>query len=255
MAPAATARAMGTGRAIAILLAYLGVQFAAGVVVYLVVALWIAVTRSVDGVAAQDLSERVPAIATMPSVIVGIALGAWVVFRMARRSLPGPIRSGALASLGWSRSSNSALLRAAAAGFAVSLFYGVVLIRLFPRAPNESIGLLTKAAMVPGWPRLAWIFVVLTAPPIEEFLIRGVLFTGFATSWGPTVSAILVTIIFVSLHLTEVGRYWPALFAMSSLAVMTLAVRLRSGSLAPAIAMHTAYNFGLVLNVLLRVYR
>ena len=255
IAPTREAEVFGAGRAIGIFVAYLAAQLGAGVIVFVGVAVGLVVHGSGAGADAGDIAERMPEIATLPSAIAGNLVAAWIVFRMTRRSLPGPLRAGALASIGWSRSSKSSVLRAAAVGFVLFLFYAFVLIRWFPRPPNQAPGPLAKAAMVPGWPRFVWVFLVLTAPPIEEFLFRGVLLTGFAKSWGRTVSAILVTVIFVSLHLPEVGRYWPALCAISSVAVLLLAIRLRSGSLAPAVAMHTAYNFGLAVMALLSFRR
>jgi membrane protease YdiL (CAAX protease family) len=93
---------------------------------------------------------------------------------------------------------------------------------------------------------------VLVAPPAEELVFRGVLYAGLARSWRPAIAGVVTTTIFVALHLTEVGGYWPGWLAIGAMGALALRVRLREGSLWPAIALHATYNAGLVLLVYAR---
>jgi membrane protease YdiL (CAAX protease family) len=93
-----------------------------------------------------------------------------------------------------------------------------------------------------GW---ALMFIGLF-PVIEEVLFRGVLFTGLAQSWGPSVAGLMTTMIFVGVHMPKVLEYWPALLAVSLIGALTVLIRIRTESLVPGIALHSTYNGVLV---------
>lgn len=93
-----------------------------------------------------------------------------------------------------------------------------------------------------GW---AFMFVVLF-PVVEETLFRGILFTGLAQTLGPSVAGVLTTLAFVVVHMPKVLEYWPALLAVTLIGTLTVWLRIRTGSLAPGIAMHSSYNGTLV---------
>ena len=95
--------------------------------------------------------------------------------------------------------------------------------------------------------QIGWVlmFVVLF-PIVEETLFRGVLFTGLSQSWGPTVGGIVTTVLFVAVHMPKVLEYWPALLAVALIGTLTVLIRIRTGSLAPGIIMHSTYNGVLV---------
>ena len=77
------------------------------------------------------------------------------------------------------------------------------------------------------------IAALFVAPPVEEFLFRGLLFKGFSESWGLTAGGIVVSALFVLLHIPETWHYWPANFAVAALAAATLITRRLTGSLFP----------------------
>jgi len=93
-----------------------------------------------------------------------------------------------------------------------------------------------------GWTLM---FVVLF-PVVEETLFRGFLFTGLAQSWGSSVAGVLTTLAFVAVHMPKVLEYWPALLVVTLIGILTVVIRIRTGSLAPGIAMHSTYNGVLV---------
>ncbi len=127
-------------------------------------------------------------------------------------------------------------------GFGLSVVY-LTLAVTFPPAPDQLKGPLHSAVMMGGWPRHIWVLLaLLVAPPVEEFVFRGVLFAGFSRSWGPYVSGLIVTVVFVALHALEISGYWPALLAITTLALAALYARIKTNSLAPAIVLHASYN-------------
>jgi membrane protease YdiL (CAAX protease family) len=152
--------------------------------------------------------------------------------------------------LGLRGTTGASLTAAALAGFLLAGAYLSIARFLFPPRSSVPLGPLTKLAQAGGTGRTAWVVLALVlAPPIEEFLFRGLLFKGFSRSWGIAGGAITVTILFVLGHLFEAGGYWPAMVAILALAAAALLVRVRTGSLGPPVALHFAYNLAIVVYV------
>jgi membrane protease YdiL (CAAX protease family) len=136
----------------------------------------------------------------------------------------------------------------ACVGLVLALAYLVVAGWLVPMKPDTPHGPLVTMALSGGWALASWaIFALLFAPPIEEFLFRGLMLRGFAESWGGTTAALMVSLLFVIMHLPETLHYWPATVVISALALVTLAARLLSGSIVASMAVHFAYNAVMVV--------
>lgn len=236
-APEPAARRFTAWPAFYILVAYFAAQLLAAIVVTLVAS-------------GYYPPARLEQVAILPSVILGFALGAWVMVRMIRRSFAGRSRGEVFQSLGVSRGSWRAVAAGVGLGLALALAYVMVLIPHYPAPPDQPWGPLVTAASAPGWQRHLWaLTALLLAPPIEELLFRGVLFEGFANSWGQARAAIAVTAIFTAFHLPEIRAYWPAIVGVAVVATITMVLRLVTRSIGPTIALHAAYNFGLVFSV------
>jgi len=78
---------------------------------------------------------------------------------------------------------------------------------------------------------------------------RGLLFKGFAESWGFVSAGVIVTALFVVTHFFEIAHYWPAALAILTLAIATLVVRLKTSSVASAILLHAGYNMAAMIFV------
>ena len=242
-------RPLTAGRALVILVTFLFAQTVAAFALAIVVASYFATQISNR----QMLAARIQAVALLPATLVGSLVGSLVAWRMTRLSFPGSIASGALKPLGWVRVSLRALGASALLGSLIALAVHFMLVRVFPPRPEQSFGPLVQAAATPGLSRLSWAVLVLVfAPPIEEFLFRGVLLHGFAKTWGLTTAVLLTSVIFIAFHLTETRSYWPALSGISLLAGVTAAVRLSTKALGPAIAVHAGYNLVFVVLVYAR---
>jgi membrane protease YdiL (CAAX protease family) len=136
-----------------------------------------------------------------------------------------------------------------AIGFVIALVY-LGLSRLIPMDPTKPVGPLTEIAASGGLSRVALLIAaVFYAPVVEEFLFRGLLFKGFSTSWGVVKGGVVVTVLFVLLHLAETWHYWPGTVAITTMAVATLFARMRTRSLAAPIALHFAYNATIIAAV------
>jgi len=189
----------------------------------------------------------------IPFAMFGMLVAALVMFTKARQRFPGGSWPTILAALGWRETPRRDITVGIAAGVLLAVFYLLVLTRLFPPHPGQSFGPLSEAAASASTSvRILFaLLAVFFAPPVEEFLFRGVLLTGFGNSWGVGPAALIVTILFAVGHLTEVRTYWPALLSISVLAAVTMALRLRTRSLWPGIGMHAGYNAALMATMLL----
>ena len=126
---------------------------------------------------------------------------------------------------------------------AIGTFLGFAFLALAelnpPEASFEPGPLVTMASSSSVGLAVWTLLAILMAPPVEEFLFRGILFTGFSRKWGNLASAIIVSLVFVGLHWGEAGGYPPALFAISALALGTVIARIRSGSIWPGVSLHS----------------
>ena len=133
-----------------------------------------------------------------------------------------------------------------ASGAAVAVAYMAAAITIWRPDTSVVAGPLGRMAMSGGWRQLTWTVAGLAiSPPLEEFLFRGVLLAGFASAWGIGAAAVLSTLLFTALHVTELSAYPPATFGIVSMSAVAIALRVRTGSLAPPIAAHFGYNLAL----------
>lgn len=235
-APVAPWLRLNARRALFILLAFVGAQLVGDIIVTLIV----------RGTSQPRDVERAT---ILPAAILGTLLGIVVVARMNRRSFSDRPWREALRAVGVTPAPRRDLAGSAALGAVLSVVYVLILTRMAPPDPERTWGPVVQAVSAGGWQRLLWVVLaVAIAPPVEEFVFRGVLFQGLANSWGRARSAIIVTTIFALFHVPETGSYWPALLAITLMAVLVMAVRLRFGSLGPAVAMHMAYNAVLAIS-------
>jgi len=239
--------AFGAKRALRILMVFLGVQLAVAVVVGVFAA---AHTLTKGGPPApggvQPAGIQIDLGLLLAAALVGTLLSGLAALRMLRRSFGQAGGDAVRAAVAWTPASARDCVRAALTGFALMAAFAVVGAAL-PVRPH-ALGPLARAAGAGGWARLVWgALAVGVAPPVEELVFRGALYAGLARSWRPPWAALATTAIFVALHATEIGVYWPAWIAIALLGAFALRVRLTSGSLLPAIALHASYNLGLVL--------
>lgn len=184
---------------------------------------------------------RDPAVqpAFLLSESLAMMAGTFLAARWLARTL---LRDRSSDGLGWFLPVRGTVQRWAMAGAGVALGWIMVLIIVHPRVSGP-LGPISQVAARGGLSRLIFAFVaVFIAPPSEELLFRGLLYKGFEASWGGGVASVLVTVGFVAMHLGEAGSYWPSLIPIALMAVLALIARQRTGSLAPSVALHAAYN-------------
>jgi membrane protease YdiL (CAAX protease family) len=237
---------MGAARAWLIFLAYFAVQLFVGFVVGIGATILYLSRHGVPRHARLplDLQRAMTLGGGMLAMVAAAAIAYWLVTRVRRRE-PGVFRA-----IGWA----GATLRVRAFAVACGLALGIALLALlaaFPPPKDFRPGPLVDSMSAGGWLLAAWIAIAIAiAPPVEEFVFRGVMWTGIARSWDRRLAGAAVTAVFVALHLPETGLYVPAIAAIAALGLATLAIRVASGSLVPAVLLHASYNAVIVLAVL-----
>jgi membrane protease YdiL (CAAX protease family) len=184
------------------------------------------------------------------SALVGLTTAGVVVFRLARRSLPGTSLGDSLHPIGWAGAPLGRCAAGVVIGGSLAAMYALELLARFPPTPEQPLGPFVDAALTAGLPRLLWgVLAVGIAPAVEEFVFRGVLYGGFSRSWGPGIAGVLVTVLFVATHTLYALTYWPAVIAITSVGVGALVMRVWTASLLPAVLLHSTYNALLVVAV------
>ena len=224
-------------------------QIGASFVVGLVLTLAAGIAQPIAGT--PDRSDRHAAVVQriMPPAIVAAMIGGGAAMLAASR---GKVRASLCdrspVGAAWAVGSPRQIAIGAGLGPLVALAFLVLASIPALRPIHITPGPLTRMAMTPGLPRILWVTTaVLLAPPIEELLFRGVLYGGYCRSFGPTKAALLSTLIFCALHITEIIRFPVGAFAIGGMAVTALRMRLRSSAIGPAVAVHLSYNGTLVL--------
>ena len=237
-------------RAIFLLGMFFFLTFTLGFLFY--IPLWISAMAGVELGAIEPGSEDqfVARFELIIEILIA-SIAALIIFWMTRKTLPGQLNQGALASLGWKLTPKLVVLLGFSIGVLICAGFLFVLTPLLPAVEINELGPnATRAStIITGWQHFYWaVLLVFVVPPIEEFLFRGVLFTGLLNSFGLYVSGIAVSVLFVVAHAPDAIHYWPAWISLSLLAVSTIIVRIKTDSLAPAIAVHVGYNSVVVAN-------
>jgi hypothetical protein len=90
-------------------------------------------------------------------------------------------------------------------------------------------------------------FAVLIAPFMEELIFRGVLFRFFENLVGVRFAVAGTAILFAGLHVPEYWGAWNHVLLILLVGVAFSLARGLTGSLAPSVVLHVAYNAGLMV--------
>lgn len=103
-----------------------------------------------------------------------------------------------------------------------------------------------------AWAKITIVLMAgIAAPLLEEVLFRGLLLTAFRRHMRFAMAAVVVTVLFTALHMTQVGLYVPALMGIFVCGAMLARLRERSGSLWPPVAFHMGFNFAAMVPLII----
>jgi membrane protease YdiL (CAAX protease family) len=124
---------------------------------------------------------------------------------------------------------------------AVGLQIFTTLIAILISAP-ESTSFSRMIAASPWTKAATAVIAIATAPLVEEFVYRGVLYPALARRFGRSASIVVVSVMFAMVHF---GQYDGALAIMIPLFTLSLVLtmlRAYTGSLIPSVALHIFFN-------------
>lgn len=170
-------------------------------------------------------------IAILPTHIVTLALLWALVTRFGKRPF--------LASFGWGWSPRLRMWQSI--GLGVCLFIAATTLAklLGAEKPTQLEQLINSSFGA----RYAIAFLaVFTAPFIEEFVYRGVVYSALQRTIGVTGAVIFVLGLFTAIH---VPQYWPNIGVIAAVALLSIVltiVRAYSGKLLPCVVIHMSFN-------------
>jgi membrane protease YdiL (CAAX protease family) len=137
-----------------------------------------------------------------------------------------------------------------ASAYALGGFLLAVLVEFAPTfLPDKTTFPLEKLFSSPQAAYAMSVFAVCVAPFMEELIFRGVLFAFFERFGGLAFAAGLTALLFAALHMSEYSGAWNHLLLILVVGLVFSLARAWSGSLAPSVILHTAYNLTLMLGL------
>jgi membrane protease YdiL (CAAX protease family) len=144
-----------------------------------------------------------------------------------------------LASLGWGWSRQLRLWQSVALGLALFVA-ATTLAKLLGAEKPTQLEQLINSSMAARYTIAA--LAVFTAPFIEEFIYRGVVYSALQRTIGVKGAVIFVLGLFTLIH---VPQYWPNIGVISAVALLSIVltiVRAYTGRLLPCIVIHMSFN-------------
>ena len=215
-----------------------------GLIVLFFAAQWllanlVAVGASLFAALSDTSFERIKASVETSRGLIACVAASGVVLLMLRKYLRD---ARACEVLGLRLASSEDIALALASGLAIGAFYANLAGFLADTPTVETI----PGASSPDASMFAWfLFALVIAPPVEEFLFRGVLQGVIDPLAGQWLTIGAVTDAFAVVHLPETFNSGPALLGVASMAVAAGWFRSQSRSLIPRIAVHLGYNMAL----------
>ncbi len=98
------------------------------------------------------------------------------------------------------------------------------------------------------------VFAVFIAPFMEELIFRGVLFSFFETKIGLRFAVASTAALFAGLHVPEYWGAWNHVFLILLVGVVFSLARGLTGSIAPSVVLHLAYNASLMTGLFFQTH-
>jgi len=161
-------------------------------------------------------------------------------WQLIRRTSPYGVRPAL--GLDWCRSfwsRRNGLLIACVFAAPLFLAIGAWLERYLPNAKTDLDRILAQGPSV----RVAIACVAaLSAPLVEEVVYRGVIFGGLQRSLGVRPTVVLVSLLFLAVHVPQYWGGWAGLTMLALLSLTLTVLRAATGSILPSVVLHYAFN-------------
>jgi membrane protease YdiL (CAAX protease family) len=153
-------------------------------------------------------------------------------------------------TLGWSFSPAFGFW--ASASLAITLYIvGIILAQLIGGNPTD-IDILANSSLAVRL--LLAVLATTTGPLVEEIVYRGVLYPSFEKRIGMVWAVILVSFLFLLVHVYQYRNSLGAISVIALLSVSLTLVRARTGKLLPCFIMHMVFNGAVSVMIILYPY-
>ena len=216
-------------------------SIAASIIIPLIPLIFLMFVKAANGATAESLRDWVESssavvlllIATFPAQAI-ILLFCWAV-------VTGRGKRPFLQSLGWHWAGRSAFywgLVSVGVVIAIELITNFLL-RSLPERVSPFEEMLKSSQPI----RIVTVLLaILTAPLIEEIVYRGVLFSALRKRLSGAATVVLVTLIFVGVHVPQYRGAWRTIAALTLLSFSLTIVRAKTSSILPSFLIHLVNN-------------
>lgn len=201
---------------------------------------------------ARDAAAHVPFRPVHPHQLVAPAVAGyltaalWSVWYIRRRG-PALLHDPSARGIAWAPAARPYYLTAALLAGLITM----VVIVMFQIAPPDPAAVQdlpeVKAFGRPGWPMaILLVLALFVAPPVEEWIFRGGIFSALASRLSPLWAGVITTVLFMAAHYPEKIHYPLGFIDVGMMAGCAAWLRVRAGSIRPGILLHMLYNLGAV---------
>jgi membrane protease YdiL (CAAX protease family) len=154
-------------------------------------------------------------------------------------------------AIGWQWKGASPLFQA---GIIVGITVLAILVagnlpRLIPDSKTTPFAEMLKASQSVRY--VVAFLAVFTAPAVEEFVYRGLLYSPLKRTLGMAGAIITATLLFGLVHIPQYWGAWGSLTGLMILSLVLTAVRARTRSILPCVAIHTLFNLVGAIGIIL----
>ncbi|HYV06216.1 MAG TPA: type II CAAX endopeptidase family protein [Blastocatellia bacterium] len=216
-------------------------SIAASIIIPLIPLIFLMFVKAANGATAESLRDWVESssavllllISTFPAQMI-ILLFCWAV-------VTGRGKRPFLQSLGWHWAGRSAFfwgLVSVGVVIAIELITNFLL-RSLPERVSPFEEMLKSSQSI----KITTVFLaILTAPLIEEIVYRGVLFSALRKRLSAAATVVLVTLVFVGVHVPQYRGAWRTIAALTLLSFSLTIVRAKTSSILPSFLIHLVNN-------------
>ncbi len=145
-------------------------------------------------------------------------------------------------SLGWHWADMRGAMRVFFVLGTVAAMYALngTLVRFLPESEQTDFQKLLSAGL--SIRIVIVVMAVLTAPIVEEVVYRGVLYSGLRHKMSMQGSVIIVTLLFVAVHVPQYWGAWAGIVGLIFLSFTLTVIRAFTKSILPCVAIHLVFN-------------
>jgi membrane protease YdiL (CAAX protease family) len=145
-------------------------------------------------------------------------------------------------SIGWNWPEPSALKKVGIVVGTVAGSFIIFLIvpRIIPDSKTTPFAEMLKASQAVRY--VVAFLAVFTAPLVEEFVYRGLLYSPLKRAMGMVGAVVTATLLFALVHVPQYWGAWGSLIGLLLLSFFLTVVRAKTKSIFPCVAIHTLFN-------------